>query len=139
MNKEGRFYEEIDFILKAELREPDVYKGILTAIGSGKTKVSEISSSSKIKIQDIDKYLKVLIRLGIIEREVSVSESKKTKKAVYGFDDNFFEFWFEFCEPFKSDIEIGEFSKVKDKLKSDFNSYLGRRFEKLITWNGICR
>ncbi len=133
MNKEGRLYEEIDFILKEELREPDAYKGILTAIGSGKTKVSEISSSSKIKIQDIDKYLKVLIRLGIIEREVPVSESKKTKKAVYGFDDNFFEFWFEFCEPFKSDIEIGDFSKVKDKLKSDFNSYLGRRFEKLIT------
>ena len=132
MNKEGRLYEEIDFILKEELREPDAYKGILTAIGSGKTKVSEISSSSKIKIQDIDKYLKVLIRLGIIKREVPASESKKTKKAVYGFDDNFFEFWFEFCEPFKSDIEIGEFSQIEDKLKSDFNSYLGRGFENLI-------
>lgn len=133
MNKEGRLYEEIDFILKEELREPDAYKGILTAIGSGKTKVSEISSNSKIKIQDIDKYLKVLIRLGIIGREVPVCESKKTKKAIYRFDDNFFEFWFEFCEPFKSDIEIGEFSQVKSKLKSNFNSYLGRRFENMVT------
>ena len=132
INKEGRLYEEIDFILKEELREPDVYKGILTAIGSGKTKVSEISSSSKIKIQDIDKYLKVLIRLGIIRREIPVSESRKTKKAVYRFDDNFFEFWFEFCELFKSDIEIGESSQVKNKLRSDFNLYLGRRFESLI-------
>jgi len=131
LDKTGHLYEEIDFLLKGELREPDVYKNILTAISSGHTKVVEIANSSGIKAHDIDKYLKVLIRLGIIKREIPVTKVK-SKKTIYSIDDNFFSFSFVFSEPFKSDLEIGETRNTGEKLKIDFNTFLGKRFEKLI-------
>lgn len=130
-DKTGHLYEEIDFLLKEELREPDVYKNIISVIASGKTKVVEIANGSKIKTHDIDKYLKVLIRLGIIRRQTPVT-TIKSKKTIYTIDDNFFSFSFIFSEPFKSDLEIGNTKPAEEKLKKDFNTYVGKVFEKLI-------
>lgn len=130
-DKKGKLYEEIDFLLKEELREPDVYKTILTAIAGGNTKVVEIANKSGIRVQDINKYLKVLIRLGIVKKEIPVTE-KKGKKSIYSIDDNFFDFYFSFSEPHKSDLEIGEMKNIEDDLKNKFTSFVGKKFEKLI-------
>jgi len=131
LKREGRLYEEVDFMLKEELREPDIYKAILEAIAAGKTKVVEIANSSRINVQDLDKYLKVLMRLGIIRKYSPVTEKPKSKKTVYEFNDNFFHFWFRFCEPFKSDIEISETANVIQKIKRELNSYVGIKFEEI--------
>lgn len=131
LDKNGKLYEEIDFLLKEELREPDVYKTILNAIASGKTKVVEIANTSKIKTHDIDKYLKVLMRLGILKKEIPVTETK-SKKSIYYIDDNFFDFYFSFYEPYKSDLGLGEFNNAMAKLKEGFSSYVGKKFEKFI-------
>jgi AAA+ ATPase superfamily predicted ATPase len=130
-DKSGRLYEEIDFLLKEELREPDVYKGILSAIASGKTRVVEIADRTGLKASDMDKYLKVLIRLGFVKKETSVTIIK-SKKSIYTIDDNFFSFSFLFSEPFKSGLELGETSAAEQKLKNDINAFIGRKFEKLI-------
>lgn len=130
-DKTGHLYEEIDFLLKEELREPDVYKNIISAIASGKTKVVEIANAAKIKTHDIDKYLKVLIRLGIAKRETPIT-TIKSKKTIYSIDDNFFSFSFVFSEPFISDLEIRDTKAAEEKLKKDFNAYIGKKFEKLI-------
>jgi len=131
LDKRGGLYEEVEFLLREELREPDVYKTILAAIASGKTKVVDIANKSGIKVQDINKYLKVLIRLGIIKKEKVITE-KKDKRSLYLIDDNFFNFYFSFAEPYKSDLEIGELKNIKNKFERDFSTYVGRRFEKLI-------
>ena len=130
-DKMGNLYEEIDFLLREELREPDVYKTILSAIASGKTQVVDIANKSNIKVQDMDKYLKVLIRLGIIKKEHPVTRVK-SKKSLYFIDDNFFNFCFIFSEPYKSSLEIGEIGNVENKLESNFSAYVGRKFEKLV-------
>jgi AAA+ ATPase superfamily predicted ATPase len=130
-DKKGHLYEEIDFLLKEELREPDVYKSILTALAAGQTKVVEIANTSGIKVHDIDKYLKVLMRLGIIKKENPITKVK-SKKTTYSIDDNFFSFSFLFTEPHKSNLEIGEIEVTEEKLHQNFNTFVGRRFEKLI-------
>ncbi|MEA1909249.1 MAG: ATP-binding protein, partial [Euryarchaeota archaeon] len=124
-------YEEVDFLLKEEFREPDIYKNILSAISSGSTRVAEISDKSGIKASDMDRYLKSLIRLGIIRKDTPVTE-KKSKKTLYTVDDNFFDFYSLFLEPNRSDIEIGETKNVEDSLEKNFNTYVGRKFEKLV-------
>ena len=131
LSKKGQFYEEIDFLLREELREPDVYKTILDAIASGKTKVVDIANKSRIKVQDIDKYLKTLIRLGIIKKENPITEVK-SKKSSYLIDDNFFNFSFLFLEPNKSKIEIGELESTEEKIKIEFSAFVGKKFERLI-------
>jgi len=131
LRREGTLFEEVEFILKEELREPDVYKAILEAIGEGKTKTSDIANKSGIKVQDIDKYLKVLIRLGIIKKDMPITEKAKSKKTIYTFKDNLFHFWFSFCEPYRSELGIGELKNVIKKLDHDFNSFIGKKFESL--------
>lgn len=131
LSKRGRLYDEVDFILKEELRDPDVYKTILASIGNGNVKVVDIANSAHINVQDLDKYLKVLIKLRIIKKESPVTEKIKNKKTLYTFGDNFFHFWFTFCEPLKSDIEIENLRSFKEKFHRDFNMYLGRKFEDL--------
>ncbi len=131
LSKQGRLYEEVDFLLKEEFREPDVYKSILSAIASGSTKVAEIADKVGIKASDMDRYLKALMSLGIIKREIPATE-KKSKKTIYSVDDNFFNFYSLFFEPYRSDIEIGETRNLEESLKKNFNTYIGRKFEKLI-------
>ncbi len=131
LSKKGQLYEEVDFLLKEELREPDVYKSILVAIAKGNAKVAEIASKAGIKASDLDRYLKVLMMLGIVKKEIPVTE-KKSKKTLYTIDDNFFEFYSLFFEPYRSDIEIGEEARVEESLKKNFNSYAGKKFEKLV-------
>lgn len=130
-DKKGKLYEEIDFLLKEELREPDMYKTILTALAAGQTKVVDIANTAGIKVHDIDKYLKVLMRLGIIKKENPI-DTVKSKKTTYSINDNFFSFSFLFSEPYKSNLEIGETQYAEEKLQQQFPSYVGRRFESLI-------
>jgi AAA+ ATPase superfamily predicted ATPase len=131
LDKNGTLYEETDFLLREELREPDVYKMIISAVASGATRVTEIADKCKMKPNDLDRYLKVLIRLGIIRKECPVTENK-SRKAIYVLDDNFFAFWFRFCEPRKADLEIGDTAVVGQALKKDFNTFVGYGFEKIV-------
>jgi AAA+ ATPase superfamily predicted ATPase len=131
LSKKGQLYEEVDFLLREELREPDVYKSILAAIAQGSAKVAEISSKAGIKASDLDRYLKVLMMLGIVKKEIPAT-AKKSKKTLYTIDDNFFEFNSLFFEPYRSDIEIEERANLEENLRRNFNSYVGKKFEKLV-------
>ncbi len=138
LSKKGRLYEEVDFLLREEMREPDIYKSILWAIAQGNAKVAEIATKTGIKASDMDRYLKILMMLGIIRKEIPVTE-KKSKKTLYTIDDNFFDFYSSFFEPFRSDIELGEMRNLEEALKKNFNAYTGKKFENLIRKEAIRR
>ena len=131
MSRTGGLYEEVDFLLREELREPDVYKAILEAIGSGKAKAGEIADASRVPVHDIDKYLKVLARLGVVERTRPVTRGPRSKHTRYFLVDPLFRFWFTFCEPHKSDLELGETGRCRQALEDRLNAFVGRAFEPL--------
>jgi len=128
LSKKGRLFEEVDFLLKEEMREPDIYKSILSAISAGNAKVVDIANKTGIKASDMDRYLKVLMMLGILKKEMPVTETK-SKKTLYSIDDNFFDFYSLFFEPYRSDIELGEMRNVEDNLKKKFNAYIGKNLK----------
>jgi len=121
LSKKGRLYEEVDFLLKEEMREPDIYKSILSAIAQGNAKVVDIANKTGIKASDMDRYLKVLMILGILKKDMPVTETK-SKKTLYLIDDNFFDFYSLFFEPYRSDIELGEMKNVEENLNKKFNA-----------------
>jgi hypothetical protein len=131
LSRSGRLYEEIDFLLMEELREPDAYKAILEAIGSGRGKAIEIAQLARIPAQDIDKYLKVLTRLGIVARDQPVTERPKSKRSRYFIADPLFRLWFTFCEPHKSELELGETASCRQMIERQFPAFVGRAFEPL--------
>ncbi|GAD53903.1 archaeal ATPase, fused to C-terminal DUF234 domain [Halarchaeum acidiphilum MH1-52-1] len=99
-------YNEPEFLLRTELRNPARYMSILEAIATGHTTPNEIAGATGIGSGPLSKYLQTLRRLRLIEREVPVTAAqKKSKRSRYGVADEFLRFWFRFVEPNRSSIE----------------------------------
>jgi len=122
-------YEEVEFLLREELRDYSSYFSILEAIAKGNSKLSEIANFSRIQAKDLPKYLSVLMKLDIVEKNYPITEKRTTKRTIYKIKDNFFDFYFRFVYPFKSDLELGNTKKVIGVIKKELNSFIGKKFE----------
>ena len=99
-------YNEPEFLLRTELRNPARYLSILEAIALGHTTPNEIAGATGIDSGPLSKYLQTLRTLRLIERLVPVTASaKKSKRSRYRVADEFLRFWFRFVEPNRSSIE----------------------------------
>lgn len=119
LNRSGYLYDEPYFLLQQEVSEIGSYFSIIKAIAAGNTKLSEISKMLEIKATSLTKYLKTLIDLDILEREVPITEDspEKSKKGLYKIKDNYLRFWFAFIYPNISFIESGHSLIVMEKLR----------------------
>jgi AAA+ ATPase superfamily predicted ATPase len=124
-------YEEVEFLLREELRDYSSYFSILEAIARGNSKLSEIANFSRIQAKDLPKYLSVLMKLDIVEKIYPITEKRTTKRTIYKIKDNFFDFYFRFVYPFKNDLELGNTKKVIEVIKKEFNSFIGKKFEEI--------
>ena len=121
LNRSGYLYEEPYFLLQQEVNEIGSYFSIIRAIAAGNSKLSAIASMLEIKATSLTKYLKTLIDLDVIEREVPVTENnpQRSKKGLYKIKDNYLRFWFAFVYPNKSFIESGHSNIVMSKIKKN--------------------
>ena len=132
-------YSEVEFLLRQELRETQIYNSIVQAIALGNTKLNDISQKSLV--EDNPKtsvYLKNLMELGIIEKEFSVGSSTKEKanknRGIYRIADNFFRFWYAFAFTNISALETDDVEGVyKYSIESELNKFASFTFE------DICR
>lgn len=133
LKKGGLLYDEVEFILREELREPRYYFAMLQAIAHGKRKLSEIVNATGINQPVANKYLSVLADLKIVERELPVTEEKplKSKKGLYRITDEFFLFWFRFIFPKRGELEMGQAKDVLDLIKKELSQHLGATYEKV--------
>ena len=119
LNRSGYLYDEPHFLLQQEVTEVGSYFSIMRAIAAGNRKLSAISAVLEIKATSLTKYLKTLIDLDILEREVPVIEEnpERSKKGLYKVKDNYLRFWFAFVYPNMSFIESGHSEIVMNKIK----------------------
>ena len=110
-------YEEIPFLLREELREPRVYHAILATIATGARKFGEISSKVGLDRANLTRYLSVLIDLGLVEREVPITENQpdKSRKGLYRIADPFVAAWFTFVHPYRDALERGLADEVLER------------------------
>lgn len=120
LNRSGYLYDEPHFLLQQEVSEVGSYFSIIKAIAAGNSKLSAISSILEIKSTSLTKYLKTLIDLDILEREVPITEEnpEKSKKGLYKIKDNYLRFWFAFVYPNMSFIESGHSRIVMSKIRN---------------------
>lgn len=73
----------------------------------------------EVKSTSLTKYLKTLIDLDILVREVPVTEPnpERSKKGLYKIRDNYLRFWFAFVYPNMSFIESGHSALVLEKIR----------------------
>ncbi|MFI3173336.1 MAG: ATP-binding protein [Eubacteriales bacterium] len=122
LNKQSFLYEEPYFLLQKEVSEIGSYFSLIKAIAVGNHKLSDISAEMGVKSTNITKYLKVLMDLDLVEREVPITEAnpEKSKRGLYKLTDNYIAFWFKFIYPYRSFLEKGETEFVLNKIKSGF-------------------
>lgn len=121
LSRQSFLYDEPTFLLQGEVMEIGSYFSVIRAIAAGNHKLSKIAGSLELKQTGLTKYLKTLMDLDIIEREVPVTEMnpEKSKKGLYRFRDNFLLFWFRFIYPNRGLIESGHGELVMDKIRSN--------------------
>lgn len=124
LNRSGYLYDEPHFLLQQEVSEIGNYFSVIRAIAAGNSKLSAISTVLEVKSTSLTKYLKTLIDLDILEREVPVTEEnpEKSKKGLYKIKDNYLRFWFAFIYPNMSFIESGNSAIVLDKIRKSMVS-----------------
>lgn len=132
LNPMSFLYEEPVNLLKQEVREPAIYTAIITAIATGHTRMSEISSKVGENTNVCSNYIKNLMNLGIIKRETPYGE-KESKKSIYAIEDNMFYFWYRFVLDNNSVIARGATDLVYKRIEPQLSNYMGRVFEEICT------
>ena len=130
LNPMSFLYEEPLNLLKQEVREPAIYNAIITAIATGHSRMSEISTKVGESTSVCSGYLKNLISLGIIKKETPYGE-KASKKSIYSIEDNMFCFWYRFVPDNSSVIARGAVDLVYRRIEAQLNDYMGRVFEEI--------
>ncbi len=130
-NENAMLFEEPSNLIKQELREPSTYNAILTAIADGKSKFSEISSTTGLESGPCSRFLDHLISLGIVKKEKPITE-KTSKRSIYELDDLFFRFWYSFVPGNMAAIVSGRMENCYDQaVKNRLSNYMGKVFEKM--------
>ena len=136
-------YNEPEFLLRTELRNPARYMSILEAVALGHTTPNEISGATGIDPGPLSKYLQTLRRLRLIERDVPVTASgKKSKRSRYRVADEFLRFWFRYVEPHRSSIEEAPEIVYDGTIEPDLPTHVATTFEDVCqeaVWEGIRR
>ena len=134
LQKSSFLYDEPTFLLQNEVSEIGSYFSLIKTIAFGNHKLNKISSALEIKQTGLTKYLKTLIDLDILAREVPVTENnpEKSRRGLYKIKDNYLLFWFKFIYPNLSLIESGRIEAVLAKLKKNFrDSHLSGVYEEV--------
>lgn len=130
LNPNSALFEEPENLLKQEVREPALYNAVITAIATGASRMSEISSKVGEDSNVCTVYLKNLISLGIIKKETPYGE-KPSRKSIYSIDDNMFGFWYRFVPANSSIIARGAADLAYKRIEPFLSDYMGKVFEEI--------
>ena len=132
LSKGSPLYEEAEFLLRTEFREPRNYMLILRSISYGNHTLGEICGYSGLDKSMVSKYLDILMSLGLIISEKPFGASEKFKRRLYWISDHYLKFWFRYVLPHKSEIESSHNEEVLKGIMADFPTFLGEQFENLM-------
>ena len=137
LNTSSFLFEETENLLKQEVRDTAIYNAIITSIATGASRMSEISAKIGENTSVCSNYLKNLISLGIIKKEIPYGE-KSSRKSIYRIADNMFRFWYRFIPANTSIIMRGAVDLAYRRIEPQLSDYMGSVFEDICgqyLWN----
>lgn len=130
LNPVSSIFEEPNNLLKQEVREPAIYNAVITAIAAGSSKMNEIANKIGEDTSVCAMYIKNLITLGIVKKEMPYGE-KTSRKTIYSIEDNMFRFWYRFVPENISVISRGAADLAYSRIAPHLSSYMGSVFEEI--------
>lgn len=128
----GRLYEEPLRILRDGLRDTAQASSILSLIGVGCSRPSEIAARLGKPASSMSRPLGRLLEMELIGREVPFGESpRRSKKVLYRIADPFLRTWFRFVEPNRSRLEARLVDLVMAGLEERLRHHAAETWEEL--------
>lgn len=134
LDTKGILAEEPQRLLRDDLRDTIQTSTILSIIGNGVNRITEIASRAGKEATQISEPLSKLRELGYIRREIPFGESeKKSKKGIYRINDNMLQFYYRFIAPHRSILELRRIDTVMHLINAQFTQHVGD------CWEHLCR
>ena len=126
--EEGRF-----LVMEEFKKDPASYFSILRTIAKGRTKAAEIATLTGIPHQNISTYLRNLLELGLIRKELPFSMKRPKKIPLYFIDDEYLRFYFRYLLNDQEQIYRERGTEVKDRIYESISVHTS------FTWEKICK
>ena len=118
LRPEGYLFDEVNFLLRAELTNPATYNSILQAVARGARRLNDIALEVGVDSTTANKYLHVLRELRLVEREIPITDPHplRSRRGTYHIADRFLQFHFRHLQPHLSLIHAGRGERVLDEF-----------------------
>jgi len=134
LDQYGLLYEEPERIFNDEMRTSVQAFSLLSLIGTGSHRLSEIAARMGKPATQLSRLLAFLTDLDYIRREIPYGETiRSTKKTLYKINDPYLGFYFRFLVTNKSRLEFGLVDDVLSSIKQNFDQYISG------IWEELCR
>ncbi len=128
----GVLHEEPSRLLLDDLRDTTQAASILSLIGQGCHRASEIAARLGKPATSLSRPLQRLIEMDLVERQAPYGVSTRSnKRTLYRIADPFIRYWFRFVEPDRSRLEIRQISAVEKSISGRFAHHVGETWEEL--------
>ena len=134
LDPQGPLMEEPQRLLRDDMRDTVQASTLLTIIGNGANKVSEIAARAGKDANSLSEPLGKLRDLGYVSREVPFGDNpKKSKKGLYHINDSLLRFHYQFIVPYRSILELGKVETVMQVVHTQLPQFFGQ------CWEMLCR
>lgn len=138
---DGKLYDEPNYLMREEFRDPATYNSIIMAVAKGANRPHTIQEIAGIEAKSSPFYLRQLVDIGFLRKVLPFGENPlKSRKGIYEIADNTFRFWYEFVYPNKSSIELGFGETVaKKKVLPFIDEFIGKSVFEYIAQQYLVR
>jgi uncharacterized protein len=128
----GVLHDEPSRLLLDDLRDTAQAASILSLVGQGCHRPSEIAGRLGKPATSLARPLQRLLEMGIVERSTPFGTSPRdSKRTLYRISDPFLRFWFRFVGPNRSRLEAGRSEAVAREVADRLPHHVGDVWEDL--------
>jgi AAA+ ATPase superfamily predicted ATPase len=128
----GVLFEEPSRLLLDDMRDTTQAASILSLIGQGCHRISEIAARLGKPVTALSRPLQRLQDMDLITRELPFAEAPRgTKRTLYKISDPFLRFWFRYVEVNRSRLGAGQTAAVEEEIGQRLGHHVGEVWEEL--------
>ena len=125
LNPSGVLYEESARLLLDDLRDTSQAASILSLIGQGYHRASEIAKRLEKPATSLSRPLQRLVQLGLLHREIPFgTPAQSGKRSLYRIADPFLRYWFRLVEPHRSLLESHQLEAAEQQIATRFDHHV---------------
>lgn len=129
----GVLHQEPDRLLHEDLRDPAQAISILSLVGQGCHRLSEVAARLEKPASSLSRPFRKLLDLGLLRKEIPFgSDPKKNKQTLYHIRDPFLATWYAHVLPNRSLLDKGVVTPVKEGMMATIEGRVSGCWEAIV-------